>query len=192
MTGDNIATLLFLLVLLTVIGGGFFVRNRPSLGQTARTMGTWFLLFVGLIVAYGLWDDVQSEFTTSQALVTDSEISVPRRGDGHFYLTLDVNGAPIEFVVDTGATDVVLTREDAARAGITTEDLVFFGRAMTANGPVAIAPVRLDTVALGGFTDRGVRASVNDGQMPGSLLGMSYLERFDTLQIRDGRLTLIR
>ncbi|MEL7299485.1 MAG: TIGR02281 family clan AA aspartic protease [Pseudomonadota bacterium] len=192
MTGDNIATLLFLLVLLTVIGGGFFVRNRPSLGQTARTMGTWFLLFVGLIVAYGLWDDVQSEFSTSQALVTEGEVSVPRRGDGHFYLTLEVNGAPIEFVVDTGATDVVLTREDAARAGLDTADLVFFGQAMTANGPVEIAPVRLDTVELGSFVDRGVRASVNNGQMPGSLLGMSYLSRFDTLQIQDGRLTLMR
>ncbi|MEM1101747.1 MAG: TIGR02281 family clan AA aspartic protease [Pseudomonadota bacterium] len=192
MTGDNIATLLFLLVLLTVIGGGFFVRNRPSLGQTARTMGTWFLLFVGLIVAYGLWDDVQSEFSTSQALVTEGEVSVPRRGDGHFYLTLEVNGAPIEFVVDTGATDVVLTREDAARAGLDTADLVFFGQAMTANGPVEIAPVRLDTVELGSFVDRDVRASVNNGQMPGSLLGMSYLSRFDTLQIQDGRLTLMR
>ncbi|MEL6548729.1 MAG: TIGR02281 family clan AA aspartic protease [Pseudomonadota bacterium] len=192
MTGDNIATLLFLLVLLTVIGGGFFVRNRPSLGQTARTMGTWFLLFVGLIVAYGLWDDVQSEFSTSQALVTEGEVSVPRRGDGHFYLTLEVNGAPIEFVVDTGATDVVLTREDAARAGLDTADLVFFGQAMTANGPVEIAPVRLDTVEFGSFVDRGVRASVNNGQMPGSLLGMSYLSRFDTLQIQDGRLTLMR
>lgn len=192
MSGDNIATLLFLLVLLTVIGGGFFVRNRPSLGQTARTMGTWFLLFVGLIVAYGLWDDVQSEFSTSQALVTEGEVSVPRRGDGHFYLTLEVNGAPIEFVVDTGATDVVLTREDAARAGLDTADLVFFGQAMTANGPVEIAPVRLDTVELGSFVDRDVRASVNNGQMPGSLLGMSYLSRFDTLQIQDGRLTLMR
>ena len=51
MTGDNIATLLFLLVLLTVIGGGFFVANRPSLGQTARQLGTWFLIFVGLIAS---------------------------------------------------------------------------------------------------------------------------------------------
>ena len=192
MTGDNIASLLYLAVLLTVIGGGFFVANRPSLGQTARQLGTWFLIFVGFIVAYGLWDDVRGQFHTSQALVAGSEISVPRRSDGHFYLTLDVNDVPVEFVVDTGATDVVLSDEDARRVGIDMENLVFFGQAMTANGPVDIARVTLDTVTLGEFSDERVRASVNSGDMGISLLGMTYLNRFDTLQIQDGRLTLIR
>ncbi|MEM9349442.1 MAG: TIGR02281 family clan AA aspartic protease [Pseudomonadota bacterium] len=192
MTGDNIASLLFLVLLLTVIGGGFFMANRPSLGKTARQLGTWFLIFVGLIVAYGLWDDVQSEFTTSQALVSGSEISVPRMPDGHFYLTLDINDVPIEFVVDTGATDVVLSGADARRVGLNPDELPFFGQAMTANGPVDIARVTLDSVELGNFRDESVRASVNGGDMNISLLGMSYLNRFDTLQIQDGRLTLIR
>ncbi|MEM9436308.1 MAG: TIGR02281 family clan AA aspartic protease [Pseudomonadota bacterium] len=192
MTGDNIASLLFLVLLLTVIGGGFFMANRPSLGQTARQLGTWFLIFVGLIVAYGLWDDVQGEFTTSQALVSGSEISVPRMPDGHFYLTLDINDVPIEFVVDTGATDVVLSDADARRVGLNPDELPFFGQAMTANGPVDIARVTLDSVELGNFRDERVRASVNGGDMNISLLGMSYLNRFDTLQIQDGRLTLIR
>ncbi|MEO0484360.1 MAG: TIGR02281 family clan AA aspartic protease [Pseudomonadota bacterium] len=193
MTGDNIATLLFLLLLLTVIGGGFFMANRPSLGQTARQLGTWALVFLGLIVAYGLWDDVQGEFTpAAQAVVTEETISVPRSADGHFYLTLDVNGAPVEFVVDTGATDIVLSEADARRAGIAVEDLAFLGRAMTANGPVEIARVNLQSVQLGEFTDRNVRASVNGGDLGISLLGMSYLSRFETLQIQNNRLTLSR
>ncbi|MEM8592732.1 MAG: TIGR02281 family clan AA aspartic protease [Pseudomonadota bacterium] len=192
MSGDNLASLLYLVLLLTVIGGAFFVSNRPSLGQTARQLGTWFLIFVGFIVAYGLWDDVQGEFTTNQALVAGNEISVPRMPDGHFYLTLDINDVPVEFVVDTGATDVVLSEEDAARIGINIDDLAFFGQAMTANGPVDIARVTLDTVELGNFQDTQVRASVNSGQMDISLLGMTYLNRFNTLQIQDGRLTLIR
>jgi len=192
MTGDNIATLLFLLMLLTVIGGGFFMANRPSLGQTARQLGTWFLIFVGLIVAYGLWDDVQGEFSSTQALVSEGEISVPRMPDGHFYLTLDVNTVPVQFVVDTGATDVVLSNADARRVGLNPDELPFFGQAMTANGPVDIARVTLDSVELGAFRDERVRASVNGGDMDISLLGMSYLNRFDTLQIQDGRLTLIR
>ncbi|MEM6726937.1 MAG: TIGR02281 family clan AA aspartic protease [Pseudomonadota bacterium] len=192
MTGDNIASLLFLVLLLTVIGGGFFLNNRPSLGQTARTMGTWALIFVGLIVAYGLWDDVQSEFVPSQALVQEGEISVPRQPDGHFYLTLDVNGVPVDFVVDTGATDVVLSREDARRVGFDVENLPFLGQAMTANGPVDTARVILDRVALAGIQEERVRASVNGGDLGISLLGMTYLNRFETLQIQDGRLTLIR
>ena len=192
MTGDNIATLLFLVLLLTVIGGGFFMSNRPSLGQTARTMGTWALIFLGLIVGYGLWDDLRSEFTPSQAYVSSTEVSVPRMPDGHFYLTLDVNDVPIDFVVDTGATDIVLSSADAQRAGLDLSNLAFFGQAMTANGLVDIAQVRLNSVELGEFRDQNVRASVNSGEMSISLLGMSYLNRFDTLQIQDGRLTLIR
>ena len=192
MTGDNIATLLFLVLLLTVLGGGFFMRNRPSLGQTAHTMGTWFLIFVGLIVAYGLWDDVRSEFSTNRAMISETEITVPRQRDGHFYLTLEVNDVPVDFVVDTGATDVVLSAADARRVGLAPEDLAFFGQAMTANGPVDIARVTLNSVELGEFRDERVRASVNGGDMNISLLGMSYLNLFDTLQIQNGELTLIR
>lgn len=192
MTGDNIATLLFLLLLLTVIGGGFFLQNRPSLGQTARQLGTWALIFVGLIVAYGLWDDLQSEFVSSQAMVQDTEISVPRRPDGHFHLTLAVNDVPVDFIVDTGATDVVLSDQDARRVGIDVDNLPFFGQAMTANGPVDTARITLESVELGAFRDENVRASVNGGALQISLLGMTYLSRFDTLQIQDGRLTLIR
>ncbi|MEM6479885.1 MAG: retroviral-like aspartic protease family protein, partial [Pseudomonadota bacterium] len=59
-------------------------------------------------------------------------------------------------------------------------------------GPVDIARVTLERVELGAFRDERVRASVNSGQMTTSLLGMSYLNRFETLQIQDGRLTLIR
>ncbi len=193
MTGDSIATLLFLLVLLTVIGGTFFVANRPSIGQTARTLGVWFLLFVGLIVAYGLWDDVRSQFSGPQSFdETGGAITVPRQRDGHFHLTLIVNETPVRFIVDTGATDVVLSDADARRVGLNPDELPFFGQAMTANGPVDIARVTLNSVTLGSLRDENVRASVNSGAMNTSLLGMSYLNRFDTIQIQNGELTLIR
>ena len=155
-------------------------------------MGTWFLIFVGLIVAYGLWDDVRSEFSSSRAMISESEITVQRQRDGHFHLTLEVNDVPVDFVVDTGATDVVLSAADARRVGLEPADLAFFGQAMTANGLVDIARVTLDTVELGEFRDERVRASVNGGDMNISLLGMSYLNLFDTLQIQNGELTLIR
>lgn len=192
MTGDTIASMLYLLILLTVIGGALFVGNRPSLGQTAKTMGTWFLIFVGFIAAYGLWGDIQGQFQPrTAAIVTDDAITIQRSFDGHFHLELDINGTPVDFLVDTGATDVVLSRADAARVGLNPDSLRFTSRAETANGTVAIAPVRLDEVALGDLVERNVRASVNGGELNFSLLGMSYLSRFDTLQIQGNRLTLI-
>jgi aspartyl protease family protein len=94
-------------------------------------------------------------------------------------------------VVDTGATDLVLTRADAERAGIDTDGLIFSGQAFTANGMVQTAPVLLDTVALEGMRAR-VRAVVNGGEMQESLLGMSYLHRFERLEISGGTLVLER
>ena len=113
-------------------------------------------------------------------------IELPRAPDGHYYATLEVNGTPLRFVIDTGATSMVISQADAVRAGLRRDDLLFFSEAMTANGTVRTAPVSLDTVAIGPFVDRDVRAYVNGGEMDESLLGMSYLDRFDRLEITGG------
>ncbi|MEM6388759.1 MAG: TIGR02281 family clan AA aspartic protease, partial [Pseudomonadota bacterium] len=109
---------------------------------------------------------------------------------GHFHATLEINGVPVRMVVDTGASELVLTQEDARRVGLEPENLAFTGRAFTANGPVETAPVRLDTVVLGGLETRGVRAVVNGGEMFDSLLGMSYLSQFESIEIRGRELIL--
>ena len=119
-------------------------------------------------------------------------IEVPRAFDGHYYLSARVNGAVIDFVVDTGATDIVLTRDDAERAGIPLGSLAFTGQARTANGVVRTAPVRLNEVRMGDLADQDVRAVVNDGEMEQSLLGMSYLNRFSRIEISGDRLVLER
>jgi aspartyl protease family protein len=107
-------------------------------------------------------------------------------------MVLEANGTPVEFVVDTGATDIVLSRQDAAKIGIDLDGLVYTGMANTANGTVRSAPVRLDTLNLDGIVDRGVRAWVNEGEMFGSLLGMAYLERYERIEIAGDRLVLER
>ena len=161
-------------------------------GNVARNAGAWLLIFVAAVVAAGLWADIRHGSARQAVLSESGEIALPRAPDGHYYATLDVNGTPIRFVVDTGATGIVLSRADAARAGIDVGALGYFGRAMTANGPVRTAPVRLDTLSLGPVTDRDVAAFVNEGAMDGSLLGMTYLQRYDRVEIADGRMILTR
>jgi len=119
-------------------------------------------------------------------------VSAPRDRDGHYYLSLIINDAPIRFVVDTGATDLVLTKEDAVRVGLDPKQLAYLSIANTANGQVRLARVRLDSVQLGDITDQNVRAVVNEGDMRESLLGMTYLQKFGRIQIEGNRLTLIR
>lgn len=167
--------------------------RRKHLRQTIQSGAIWALIFVGTVAGFGIWQDIQQDVMPKQAAFADQgRIEVPRHRDGHYYLTLDINGSPVDFVVDTGASEIVLTKEDAEKAGLSVADLNFFGRANTANGEVRTAPVRLDTVNLGGISDSDVPAYVNEGEMFQSLLGMAYLHRWDKLEIADGLLILTR
>lgn len=193
MSSDSIAQLVYLGAFALVLGGGFLLSSKLKLGQTLQMAAIWVLIFIGAIGAVGLWGDIQDDLYPNQTRFEDSgQITVPRSRDGHYYLTLELNGAPTQFIVDTGATDMVLTRIDAAAAGLDPDTLNYFGRAFTANGEVRTAPVRLDTVVIGPHEDRNVSAVVNDGQMEQSLLGMGYLQRWGKIEIADGTLTLSR
>ena len=86
----------------------------------------------------------------------------------------------------------MLTPQDAGRAGIDVAGLNYNSRAMTANGMVQTASIRLDRVVLGDIEDRQVPAVVNGAPMQESLLGMSYLNRFDRIAIEDGQMVLSR
>lgn len=185
--------LIYLLLLGLMIGGWFVVQARGNLNKSLQQVAVWAFIFLGVIAAYGLWDDISQTVAPRQTVFAeDNRVVVPRSPDGHYYLDLDVNGAPIRFVLDTGATSLVLTRADAARAGLNPEALDYIGRAATANGEVRTAPVRLDTVALGPVVDRNVPAVVNGGEMRQSLLGMTYLQHWGSIEIAGGALTLTR
>lgn len=184
--------LIYLGLLVTVIGGWFFLQNRRNLSKMLQQALIWVFLFIGVIVAVGLWQDIRNISFPRQAILSNEQIELPRAPDGHYYLTADVNGAAIRFVVDTGATDIVLRREDALNAGIDPDTLTFWGEAMTANGPVKTTPIRLDRISIGPIEDKGIKAWVNGGQMDTSLMGMSYLQRFSKIEITAGSLVLIR
>ena len=193
MSGMEYGNLAYLVLLAMVLVFWFFIQNRQSLNKTLQQGAVWGLIFLGVIAAVGLWGDIRQTVQPQQLVMSEAgRIEVPRGPDGHYYLTLTVNDAPVRFVVDTGATSMVLTQADAARVGLAEEDVIFYSEAMTANGVVRTAPVRLKDVALGPFHDSNVRAFVNEGEMTKSLLGMEYINRFARLEINNGRLILER
>lgn len=193
MTFDDTGHLVYLLVLLLVVGLWFFGTRQVRLVQAMQQAAAWALIFFIAIAGVGIWQEMQSKALASQVRIEDTgRIVAERARDGHYHLSLSVNGVPTDFLVDTGATDVVLTRRDAAAAGIDPDKLNFVGRAKTANGEVRTAPVRLDTLSLGPVTDNNVYAVVNDGEMQQSLLGMGYLQRWGKIEITGGELILTR
>ena len=192
MSSDQTADAIYLSLLGGVLLLSYLLASRINIGKMLQQMGIWVLIFMGAIAVIGMWPEIQRTITPRQSVVNGTTIVLPRARDGHYYLTLDINNVPVEFVVDTGASQVVLTQDDAKRIGLNPSSLSYLGTASTANGTVRTAAVRLDTVSLGAITDTSVRAVVNDGQMFGSLLGMTYLSNFDSITIKDGQLILSR
>ncbi len=112
-------------------------------------------------------------------------VTLQARGDGHFYAPVRLNGRPVETVVDTGATSVALSYEDAAAAGIYVGDSDFTLRTLTANGIARAAPVMIDRIELDGITVRNVRATVAEpGRLHITLLGMSFLGKLARFEMR--------
>lgn len=192
MDSGQLANIAYLGLLAIAITGSYVVSNRDQMGKMAQQAMIWLLIFVGVVAAFGLWNDIQRDVTGHQIIAENGIIEVPRRADGHYYLTLELNGTMVEFVVDTGASQMVLTQNDARRIGLDPANLRYTGRANTANGEVSTAAVMLNSVRLGDITDANVRAVVNGGPMEGSLLGMSYLRLYRSIEITGGHLLLTR
>ncbi|MFV0409943.1 MAG: TIGR02281 family clan AA aspartic protease [Paracoccus sp. (in: a-proteobacteria)] len=167
----------YLALLLIALSGYLIVELRSNPGRTMRQLMAWGLIFLGLIAGFGLWNDVRNSVAPPQ-IVEGSRVELPMGRDGHFHITIRLNDVPVEFLVDTGATDIALTRRDAERIGIDMEGLTYTGFASTANGIVSTAPVTISLMEIGGIVDEDVRADVVEGDLANSLLGMSYLRRF--------------
>jgi len=144
------------------------------------------------VAAIGVIGFADDRFRPSQHQGEGEVIILPRAADGHFYAQLVMNNTPVTFLVDTGASEVVLSKDDARRIGLNPDSLAFFGSASTANGTVSTAPAVVEEVRFERVEDYNMRVSVNGGELHESLLGMSYLNRFSSIELRDGTMQLTR
>jgi aspartyl protease family protein len=136
-------------------------------------------------------DRVLAEFIPGRVAGRGRTVEIARGSGGSFAINTHVNGARIAMVLDTGATAVVLTHEAARAAGLPLEVLNYSVSVETANGRTRAAPVTLDRVSIGGITERSVSALIaQPGQLRVSLLGMSFLNRLESWQVRGDRLSM--
>ena len=111
-----------------------------------------------------------------------------RSADGFFYVDAQVNGAPVRFLVDTGASTVVLSKEDARRAGIAIAPDEFNEQAGTAAGRTPMARTVLAHVSTGWDERRNVDAAIAGGELQVSLLGQSWLAQINSVTITRDRM----
>jgi aspartyl protease family protein len=193
-----------LLALLVYVAGGLVTRYGGSAGAMSRDAVTWLALGLGLVTLYAYKDEltpiaarVVGELLPGTAMTVEesanglTEVKIRRRLDGHFTASVAVNGKTVSMIVDTGASSIVLTPEDAKKAGIDTESLTYRIPVLTANGRTVAARVRLDEVAIGPLDRTKVEALVaRPGALTQSLLGMSFLSRLRSYEFSGDFLTL--
>jgi aspartyl protease family protein len=174
--------------------------SRQRLSTMALQLAVWVGMMVVLVAGYSyrfelkaLSDRVLAEVMPSRGTASDAEtVSFRRAADGHFWIDAEVDDLPLHFLVDTGASGVVLTRTDALRLGYRVEALSFDQVFSTANGRTRGAAVHLDRIRIGPILLDDVPAWVNEGELGESLLGIGLLQRLSSVEMRNDRLTIRR
>ncbi|MCW9002853.1 MAG: TIGR02281 family clan AA aspartic protease [Rhodospirillales bacterium] len=189
-------------VLILVSAG--FMHYGLRLGVALRYAAVWIGISGVLLLGYSfrgelgfVSDRMVGEMMPARPMAVDGgsfndgSVALRRSANGHFHLEAAVNGRTIRFMVDTGASSVVLTQDDADRAGLYPRQLDYVQRFRTANGIVKAAPVVIDDMAVGSIHLRDVRAHVNSAPMAQSLLGMSFLNMLSGYRVDGDTLILI-
>lgn len=179
------------------------VQSRRHIGQSLRQFGIWVLIILVLVSGYLYRNDLQSFgnrlvaglIPGRAAVFTDNEgiqeVVLHKVLNGHFETPVTINGATVQMLVDTGASRVALSYEDAETLGLNPASLAFTQRVSTANGEARAAPVTLAEVAIGPIVRNNIQAMVTEeGKLDQSLLGMSFLSTLDLLQMQTDELRL--
>jgi len=183
------------LVMANAIVEGFGRHWTYGVQSIAVSIG----ILMALIVVYASRDELQTvldraigDISAGRTVVTpEGEVVAARRTDGSFVVNGRVNGREARFIFDTGASTVVLRAESAASLGFKPEALNYSVPVSTANGTSLAAPVVIESLSVGSITERNVRALVaRSGVLHANLLGMTFLERLESFEVRGNRLIL--
>jgi aspartyl protease family protein len=184
---------------LALIGSSVLAFARANPRSALRYGAIWAAIFLVVTGLFAFKNDAayigqrfMGALSPTQGVAhDDGTLSFDAGPDGHFRIQARVNGGRVTFMVDTGATDIVLAPDDARRIGFDPATLVFDQFAETANGTVGGAAIRLDSLVVGSIEMNRLPATVNAADMSESLLGMEFLNRLHGWRVENGVLTLV-
>lgn len=199
---SDFGQLVYLVPIAGLLGAGILAGRRGSMNEALRNLAIWLVIILGLVAAYLYRGDanqfigrMSAGLMPGRAVVVTGEngqeVIIQKALGGHFQADVSVDGKMIPMLVDTGASSVVLSFDDAKTIGVDMEGLAYTIPVMTANGRAMAAPVRLNEIAIGPISRRNVRAMVaEDGRLDESLLGMSFLSTLSSLNMQTDELRL--
>jgi aspartyl protease family protein len=194
----DIGALVIKIILAIFVGGLVLMMFRERFSKAIEALLFWAVLGLLLVVGYSyrfelhdVADRVIAEIVPGYVASHGLNVEVVRGRGGDFAVAARVNGARVPMVLDTGASSVVLTQETAKAAGLPIEVLNYTVPVDTANGRTRAAPVTLDRIDVGSLDERAVPALVaQPGELKHNLLGMSFLNRLESWEVRGDSLRM--
>jgi aspartyl protease family protein len=185
------------LLLLGFILTAFIIRKQYTNIPVLKYITYWLAIFLGLGILYSYKDvyfDIKDRFLYNllpgYQVKKNDEIVVKRAQDGHYYLFGQINDNRIKFMVDTGASGVVVSKEVAKKVGIDINNLKFNYISYTANGEVRTARFAVAKFKVGNLVLYNFSIEVTEGELGISLLGMSFLEKLEYYKFDNDELYL--
>jgi aspartyl protease family protein len=192
-------SLVYQVGLLILVGGAGVRLFSGRLGEALQAAMMWIVVALLLIAGYTYRFEL-NEVTTRMmmelapgrtVLARGQVVEVARTGSGEFQILTTVNDARVPMVLDTGASTVMLTRDAALAAGLPVELIKYTINIETANGRTRAAAATVDRIAVGNIVETAVPALIaQPGALKTSLLGMSFLSRLESWEVRGGKVIM--
>jgi aspartyl protease family protein len=197
-SNDILFNAIYSVLLISLMGSSLILHYRGRVPDLVKHVAIWGVIIIVIAAGYHfrfhfepIKNTLTSIFLPSHPVATSQEsITIHKSENGHFHVSAQANSKPVEFVVDTGASQTILTARAAKRIGIDIASLKYTQVYNTANGTVHAAPVTIKTLTIGTLTFHDIPASVNQSDMNTSLLGMSFLNLLSGYEVSGDKLTL--
>jgi aspartyl protease family protein len=185
---DNIQIVSSVIVIAMLVAS-LLSRKHHSNQPLLKYAFYWLLIICVGIFLYSFkdgYENIKERFMTalipSRAVDTGGEITIKKSVNGHFLVDAFVNDKPVKFLIDTGASSVVLSLEDAKKVGVDIENLSFNRIVQTASGQGKVANTQVN-IKIGDFVVEDLPVLVNSAPENVSLLGMSLINRFKSFEV---------
>jgi len=191
-------SLLYLVLMLIFLVSGIIFRREIKLSKALKYLALWALVAfvaVGLYAYRYQFSDFKERMIeainpTAARMNDGGQLIINLSSDGHFYIDVKINDVPMRFMIDTGASDIVIDKLQAQKIGINPQSLIFDKRYETANGSSYGASIVLRKIQVGNVVFADIKASVNGVNLGTPLLGMSFLRQFTKYEFYQDRLIL--
>jgi aspartyl protease family protein len=197
LSGMDRANALYLAIILVAVLIGSASLRGIGIGRAVRMAGAWVAIFAVILIAATYQNEAKDVFgrltgavDPARGRVEGNEFHIRSRDDGHFWVRAEIDDEPVLFLIDTGASGIVLTEDAARRVGIDPARLAYDGMAQTANGSVRVAGTRVAKLEVGPIVRTNMRVSVTEGALDTNLLGMDFLRTLGSWRVEGGTLII--